>query len=420
MTGKTRVPGAIRGAELERIKDDWMLLSDYRDAAAPGWTRMAFSEPDTEARHVVAELMRRAGLQVECDAVGNVIGHLEGSDPHAGLLVTGSHTDTVEGGGRFDGVVGVLGAIEAVRVLRESGVELRHSLRVVDFSNEEPNAHGLSCVGSRAIAGTLDASMLAFADTQGRALSDRIAAAGWEPERFTSCRWPAGEVDAYVELHIEQGPVLEATGASVGVVTRIAGISRFVLEIAGRCDHAGTMSMAQRHDALCTAAAATLAVERIATAGSESVGTVGELLIAPDAVNVVADQAHLSGEFRSPDDAWLVEAGTQFADAVAEECEKRGTDGAVAWRPREEPVTMDGAVSDALATAAQAGGHDAVRLFSGAGHDTVQMARICPTGMIFIPSIGGRSHCPEENTEFDDVRNGVDTLIRGLVELDAQ
>jgi len=404
---------------LDRMRADWQSLSEYRDPSAPGWTREAFSEADTQSRHTIAAMMREASLEVTIDDVGNVIGDLPGSNPNTGLLVTGSHTDTVVGGGRFDGVIGVLGAIECVRLLRESGTRLRHRLRVVDFSNEEPNRHGLSCVGSRAIAGNLTPSMLALPDPDGRALSDLLRGAGWDPSAVACCAWDASDVDSYVELHIEQGPVLESAKASIGIVEGIAGISRFVVELFGRRDHAGTMPMDRRRDAVCSAAACVLAVERIAAAGAGTVGTVGELLATPEAVNVVSDYASFAGEFRSPVPSWLTDVVARLEQAVRLENTARETKSMVTWRPPEPPVTMDDSVSRVLADAAAVVGHDAMRLYSGAGHDAVQIARLAPTGMVFVPSVEGRSHCPEEETSFVDYGRGVETLLQGLVMLDA-
>jgi len=413
------LPPDIPRPALDRMQADWQSLSEYRDPAAPGWTREAFSEADTHSRHAVAAMMSAVGLEVTIDAVGNVIGDLPGSDPNAGLLVTGSHTDTVVGGGRFDGVLGVLGAIECVRLLRESRTRLRHRLRVVDFSNEEPNRHGLSCVGSRAIAGNLTPQMLALPDPDGRELSDRLRGAGWDPSGVAGCAWDASEVDAYVELHIEQGPVLESANASIGIVAGIAGINRFVVELFGRRDHAGTMPMGRRRDAVCSAAACILAVERIAAAGAGTVGTVGDILATPEAVNVVSDYASFCGEFRSSAPSWLADVTGQLEQAVRLESAARGTRSAVTWRPPEPPVAMDDSVSQVLADAASVIGHDAVRLYSGAGHDTVQIARLAPAGMVFVPSVGGRSHCPEEETSLVDCGRGIETLLQGLVMLDA-
>lgn len=394
-------------------------LAEVRDPDLAGWSRVAFTEPDMEGRRWVADRMRRAGLQTRVDAVGNVIGVLPGTSPSAPAIVTGSHTDTVPGGGRFDGVVGVLGAIEMVELFREAGIRLAHELRVVDFANEEGNPQGVKLVGSRAIAGQLGAADLAATDAEGVALGALLERAGLAPERADSCRWDAGEVAAFLELHVEQGPVLEQAGASVGIVTRICGISSFVVDVVGQRDHAGTTPMHARRDALCSAAGTVLAVERLAAAGADSVGTVGAITTSPELTNVVSEQARVTGEFRSPHATRLAELQEQLVASTAELDERWRTSSAVTWGQFDPPTAMDELVGDQLVAAARATGHEALRMYSGATHDTVQMARLAPTGMIFIPSRGGRSHCPEEWTDTRHVLDGVSVLAQAVLGLDS-
>jgi beta-ureidopropionase / N-carbamoyl-L-amino-acid hydrolase len=242
----------IRPPYVDRLAADLALLAGIREDG-PGWTRRAFGAPDREGRHEVAALMRGAGLETHIDEAGNVIGVLAGDGPSGGpALVTGSHTDTVAEGGRFDGVAGVIGAIEAVRLLVESGVRLHHDLRVVDFFGEEPNDYGLSCVGSRALAGTLLPAHLDLPSRRrdgGDQLGQAVIRAGGDPDRALRIGWAPGSVLAYLELHVEQGPHLEALGVPLGVVTTIVGIQRFEVTFRGRADHAGTMPMGRRHDA---------------------------------------------------------------------------------------------------------------------------------------------------------------------------
>jgi hydantoinase/carbamoylase family amidase len=363
--------------------------------------------------------MREAGLQTRIDAVGNVIGVLPGASPSAPAIVTGSHTDTVPGGGRFDGIVGVLGAIEMVELFRENGIRLSHELRVVDFANEEGNPQGVKLVGSRAIAGELTAADLAATDAEGVSLGDLLTGAGFAPERADDCRWDAGEVAAFLELHIEQGPVLEQQGASVGVVTRICGISNFVVDVVGQRDHGGTTPMNVRRDAMCSAAGTILAVERLAAAGADSVGTVGQLTTSPELTNVVSERARLTAEFRSPYAERLAELREQLEAEAARNDAQWNTESTVSWGQLDPPTAMDEVVSEHLLGAARATGHEAVRIYSGAAHDTAQMARLAPTGMIFIPSAGGRSHCPEEWTDLPHITDGVAVLARAVLSLDA-
>src|ERR1700674_4613144 len=205
--------------DLGRLQDDLASLAEFHDPDSPGWTRRVFSAPYIRSREWVATRMSEAGLKVTRDTAGNLVGPLAGGRGPA--LVTGSHTDSVAGGGRFDGPVGVLGAIEAARCLRDSGRKLRHELRVVDFVGEEPNDFGLSCVGSRAVAGTLTAEHLAARDSTGRTVAEALESVGADPGRIMEAAWSVGDISAFVELHIEQGPVLEQAGVPLGVVSGI-------------------------------------------------------------------------------------------------------------------------------------------------------------------------------------------------------
>lgn len=402
-----------------RLSADLEEISRLVDTSRPGWSRVALSEVETDSRHHVAALMRAAGLDVRVDNIGNVIGTLAGTGSDRRAIVIGSHTDTVDGGGRYDGIVGVLGAIEVARMLRENGIRLAHDLRVVDFYNEEANRFELSCLGSRALAGSLTTAHLSATDETGRTLGAALAAAGYDdPLRGT--RWGDDEVLGFLELHIEQGPILERAGLPLGIVTSIAGISRFRTLFTGRRDHAGTMPMSLRHDAGCAAAGVVLAVESIAGSADQAVGTVGAVTFTPDATSVVTEAALLTAEFRSPDLGWFSLARDQIAEIAAKEAEKRGLTHEVTWLPWERPTAVDPRLSSAIERSISALGHPAAHLYSGAGHDGVQMAKLGPIGMIFIPSRDGRSHCPEEFTELDDIVVGVHALARSVITLDQE
>ncbi len=396
---------------LERVGEELETLSSFRDPAAPGWTRRVFSDVDREARLWVASEMTAAGLDVEVDAAANLIGRLPGNGERPGAIVTGSHTDTVAGGGRFDGIIGVLGAIEAVRCLNEAGVQLEHDLIVVDFLGEEPNDFGLSCVGSRAVAGNLGDDHLELVGPDGRTLGQALAAAGGEPGELARARWDAGRVHCFVELHIEQGPRLEESGVPIGVVTGIVGIDRLLAGFVGRPDHAGTTPMDRRRDALAGAAEAVLAIERLAAG---AVTTTGRLVTRPGASNVVPAEADLWAEARSDDEEWL----RRFAGAVEGEIaaigDRRGLGSSLRWVSHEEPVLATDWVEALIARAASADGPAPLFLPSGAGHDAAQMARLGPMGMIFVPSRDGRSHCPEEWTDLDQVGKGIAVLTETI------
>ncbi|WP_328296173.1 M20 family metallo-hydrolase [Kineococcus sp. NBC_00420] len=405
--------------QVERLVLDLDGLADLVDSSRPGWSRVAMTEVDTQSRYWVAERMRAEGLDVRVDGIGNVIGTLRGRGSRRKAIVVGSHTDTVDGGGRYDGIVGVVGGLEVVRLIRESGIQLEHDLQIVDFYNEEVNRFELSCLGSRAMAGTLTASHLATTDDRGRTLGDTLSAAGWDPQ-LDQTRWADDEVLGFLELHVEQGPVLERQGLPLGVVTSICGISRFRALFSGQRDHAGTTPMTSRHDAGCAAAGVVLAVEEIASSAEQAVGTVGSVTFTPEATSVVTESALLTAEFRSPDEGWFTLAREQIAEAAATQSARRGLTHSLEWSPWERPTAMDPRLSGIIGTSIRQLGHPAAQLYSGAGHDGVQMARLGPVGMIFIPSVGGRSHCPEEFTDSKQIAVGVHALAQSVVNLDQE
>ena len=407
----------VPAVSLTRIQDDLEKLAEFRDADSPGWTRRVFSAPYVSSREWVAATMRDAGLQVRVDAAGNLIGTLAGGSGPA--LVTGSHTDSVAGGGRFDGPLGLLGGIEAARCIRDGRVRLRHELRVVDFLGEEPNDFGISCVGSRAIARNLNREHLALRDPGGRTLAEALASSGGDPEHIAEAAWTASEVGAFVELHIEQGPVLEQAGIPLGVVSGIAGIDRILMTFTGQADHAGTTPMSARHDALCAAADAVLAVERLA-AGTGGVGTAGRIEALPGALNVIPEHVRLWAEFRSTDMGWLESRHGLLEEAVRDAGRRRGVRVDIENLSRTQPVVASDFVRSAAAEAITKLGLESMSIASGAGHDTVQMAQLGPAGMLFVPSAGGRSHCPEEWTAPEHVEAGVAALLATLLVLDAR
>jgi N-carbamoyl-L-amino-acid hydrolase len=393
------------------LQDDWQTLSTFRDPSLPGWTRRPFTEPYVRARAWLTERMRAAGLSVEVDAGGNLVGRRPGLEPGLPSIMLGSHTDTVTGGGRFDGMVGVLAAIDVARSVRD----LRHTLEIVDFLAEEPTDFGISTVGSRALAGALTSDMLALRSDD-RSLAEAIASVGGRPDAIDSLQLRVG---MYLELHIEQGPLLEAEGLHLGVVTGITGISRFRVQVLGRPDHAGTMPMALRRDALAAAAEIVLAVERLWADGA-GVGTVGRLCVEPNATNVVPGTVDLSAEMRSVDGAVLAERGAAFPREVQVVAERRHIQIEVQPLSAEAPVPIAADIQSVLAEVLESLGHPPRRLPSYAGHDGNQIAKIAPIGMLFIPSRAGRSHCPEEWTDLEDVAVGAQALREATLRFDAQ
>ncbi|HET6316552.1 MAG TPA: M20 family metallo-hydrolase [Chloroflexota bacterium] len=392
-----------------RLAADWETLSTFRDPSLPGWTRRPFTPAYMAAREWLAERMRSAGLSVSIDAGGNLIGVRPGNSPS---IMIGSHSDTVMGGGRFDGMVGVLAAIEVARCLADS--DLRRTLEVVDFLAEEPTDLGISTVGSRAMAGALTPEMLALRSDDVM-LADAIASVGGHPASVGSPR--AEPIALYLELHIEQGPVLESEGLRLGIVTAITGIARFRVRVRGRADHAGTMPMALRRDALAGASAVVLALEELWRDGA-GVGTVGRLFVSPNATNVVPGEVELWAEMRSVDAATLRDRAAAFARIAAELGQERNLDLDLQPLSHEEPVPISERVQSVLAEVVTSLGHQPRRLPSYAGHDANQLAKLAPIGMLFIPSRAGRSHCPEEWTDLADVALGASALLNAVQHFD--
>ena len=405
----------------DRIDADLKHIAEFTDPALP-YTRRAFSPYYEAAREWLAGRFRDAGLDTRVDPAGNLIGRRgDGAGP---VLMLGSHIDTVESGGRFDGIVGVLGALEVVRCLRESGITLSRPLEVVDFVCEEPSIVNLSPLGSRIMAGDVTTEMVATATTpDGGTLPDAIARLGGDPSRLDESQRRPGDIYGYLELHIEQGPVLERAGMEVGVVTIVAAPCRAVVSLTGVADHAGATAMPDRRDALAGAAELTLAVERIVSTPDivqESVGTVGFLRVSPNMVNVIPGRVDLTVEVRSTQTEALLWAREEIERSLREITDRRGLGATLEWQHLEEPVTIPLGMQEVVAESAESLRLRTLRLPSRASHDAARLAPIAPVGMVFIPCRDGRSHCPEEWAELDDIVTGTQVLGGALLRLDAQ
>ncbi len=404
----------------ERIQRDVLNLSQIRHPDEPGWTREVFTDPYRESREWVSATMRAAGLEVHLDGAGNIIGILHGREPSAPAIVTGSHTDTVIGGGRFDGIVGVLGALELVRQLGERGEQLERDLLVVDFLGEESNDFGLSCLGSRALAGELTPADLDRRNGAGVSLGERYRAYGLDPSGVIAADWARRRpLHGYVELHVEQGRVLERHGTPIGVVTAIAGIERLLATFEGRADHAGTTPMDERRNAMVAAAEGVLVIERQGCgAPVHAVATTTRLASQPDSANVVPGTVKLRAEVRSIDEEWLSAARRSIADEILQKAREHDVEVEFDWTSDNAVVRTSTEIHDVLALAADRQGLAWKAVPSGATHDAVHLGKLCPMGMVFVPSRDGRSHCPEEWTEFEDVAAGVSVLTSAVLELD--
>lgn len=398
-------------------------LSRLTESDRP-WTRRSFSSLFLQGRAWLAREFEAAGLTVSIDPGGNLVGRRPGRNPALAPIVTGSHSDTVPGGGRFDGILGVLAGIEVAQALQENGHSLAHSLEIIDFLAEEPSEYGPSCIGSRALAGELEPAMLKAAAPDGEKLEEGLMRVGGAPDQLAMVRRGTNGTAAFVELHIEQGPVLESRSLPIGVVTHIVGIRRVRITVDGRPDHSGTTPMDIRRDALAGAAeivAAANAKARAAIGGPHYVvATVGRLNVHPNAANAVPGRVEMTLEVRSDAEAILHRFPEELLAASRDAMEKLGVTVALEPVSYSPPTACAPFIQETIEAASGALGLRSMRLPSGAGHDGVYVAKTGPIGMIFIPCRGGRSHCAEEWAEPAQVADGARVLYETILRLDRQ
>ena len=384
------------------------------------YTRRAFTALFPAGRDFLLEKFRAAGLETRIDAAGNLIGRRPGRKPGSGTIMLGSHSDTVPDGGRYDGIAGVAVALEVARALADKGIALDHDLEVVDFLAEEVSIFGVSCIGSRGMAGVLPQDWLSR-ESNGLTLEEGIRDVGGDPARMAA--EARRDIAAFLELHIEQGPVLESGKLDIGVVTAIAGITRIEIIVEGRADHAGTTPMGRRADALAAAARLVTGIEALATSLSEGPGhftaTVGEFSVEPNAANVVPSRARLLIDARAEERPAMENFAASVDRLVGEVARETGTVIAPPRRISDNmPTPGDPLVLDVLDAACEAVGARHRRMASGAGHDTAFMAKVTRAAMIFVPCLGGRSHAPEEFAEIDDIALGAAVLFNAVIQLD--
>jgi N-carbamoyl-L-amino-acid hydrolase len=406
--------------DLPRLEREFDALASISEQPAPVVTRVLFSQADLKARAFVKELCRDAGLALREDAVGNLFARWPGQDPTLPPVATGSHIDAIPNAGRYDGIVGVLGGLAAIRALQGAGVEPRRPIELIVFTAEEPTRFGIGCLGSRLLSGTLSAQKAAtLRDGDGRTLEEWRAIAGFGEQPLSSARLAPNFYSAFLELHIEQGPLLEREQMAIGVVERIAAPSTIRLTLTGEGGHAGAVLMPDRHDALLAGAEIALAVEQAARHSGvpDTVGTTGVFRIEPGAVNSIPCRAWLEIDFRDTQAATRDAALTQIESAVTEICHRRG----VAWELErlnvDPPACCDAKLVATVLEVCAELGLRARRMLSRAYHDSLFMAQVCPTTMIFIPCRGGVSHRPDEYASPEQIRDGARVLAHTLERL---
>jgi len=402
-----------------RLKSDIEKISTFIDKSKLGYTRRSFTEEYKKERVWLKEKMQEAGLEASIDAAANIIGSLPGSDNSLMPIIIGSHTDTVENGGMYDGTIGVLGGIEVVRILKENGITLRHALEIVDFTSEEPSEFGLSTIGSKGMIGELSEEMLQRKDSLGRVLSDAIDDLGGNCKSIKKLARKKGDAALYLELHNELGPVLDNKKCPLGVVTGIVGIHRYKVIVEGEANHAGTTPMNMRYDALTFTSELILRLQGLCMDKNcdDVVGTVGKLNVEPNASNVIPGKCKFEFEVRALQNEVIDEIVNKFIEEAKKLAKVKKIKIKFDNISKSSSVIIDEDIKRILKDSCDEVA-ESMYLPSGAGHDANHINEIAPVGMIFVPSKDGKSHCPEEYTSYEEIEVGVTALINSLLSFD--
>lgn len=402
----------------ERLVKDFEAMAQLT-APGEGINRLAFTDADWAGRQYIIDRMTDAGLSVEIDDFGNVIGYKIGKKPDLPAVMVGSHTDSVPNGGNYDGVVGVLSAIEVIRSMIDDGYEHDHTIAVVSFMCEESGRFGNATLGSKAMRGELTLQDLHhLVDKQGISLYEALKGRNLNPDGIETMAYKR-PVKSFTEIHIEQGKVLEHEQKTIGIVTGIAAPERFYVTIRGNADHSGATPMNLRHDALCGASKIILGIEEIASMQEEPpvVGTVGVVEVTPGAMNVIPGAVKLGVDIRSISKAARNSVVTLVKEFIDITAEKRGLSYTIETIAQDYPVEMHPAMIREIEEAVKSVGVEYMTMPSGAGHDAMHWAEVVPTGMIFIPCRDGISHNPAEFAEMDDIVTGAAVLDKVLRKL---
>jgi ureidoglycolate amidohydrolase len=405
----------------QRLLAELETLASFSDAEPPAVTRIVFTATDLKARTWVISRCEEAGLTVRQDAIGNIFARWIGSDPAAPAVGTGSHIDAIPNAGKYDGVVGVLGGLEAIRALQRSGFRPKNSLELLVFATEEPTRFGIGCLGSRLLSGTLSADAAGrLTDRDGESMDEVRRKAGHNGN-LQDVKLPTGYYKGFVELHIEQGPLLERVQTQIGIVLSIAAPASLRISLEGAGGHAGGVLMPDRRDALCAAAELILAVENAARSSGalDTVATVGVCEVFPGAVNSIPSRVHLTLDVRDTDQARRNNVMQEIERASQNLSAKRQVSIHSELLNADAPADCAPEVRAALSDSCRQHGFQFLEMVSRAYHDSLFISRIAPTGMLFIPCRNGYSHRPDEYAAPEDIARGVLVLAEALARLSA-
>ena len=406
-----------------RIQETIQVLGRFGLNDSGGLDRTTFTPAELTARNWLKERLQAVRLSVRTDEAANIWARRSGRDESLPVIAFGSHLDTVPNGGKYDGALGVVLALEVMTVLEENGILTRHPLELVSFSAEEPNPFGLSTLGSRAVAGKLNRNhIMGVRDDQGRLLTDALRLAGGDPDRFDEARRKPEEFAAFLEVHIEQGKRLLNRNIPLGIVNAITGIYREEVTVIGEANHAGTTLMAERKDALVAAAELLLAFETACREhpAEETVGTVGKIANFPNAANIIPGQVRFLLEIRGKQRRDIQDVIQKWSEQAGTIAAKRGVRVERNLVLDQPPVGMDAEMVSTCAAVSEKLGYPHMVLGSMAGHDAAHMASLAKTCMLFVPSLQGKSHCPEEESRMEDIEKAGNVLLNAILQLDEQ
>ncbi len=396
----------------KRISADLKYLKEFTATPGNGCTRMPFTQETRYAAEYLKKIMEDAGLAVREDCVGNVFGTLPGEDRSLPCVMVGSHYDSVYNGGDYDGIAGVVSAVELARLLQDEGKRLRSDLVVAAFMDEEGCRFGTGYFGSKCMLGQMTVEECKhYTDKDDISVYDAMTEYGLVPENLKDAAWPEGSIGHYIELHIEQGPVLDANQIELGLVNCIVGIQRYIVTVQGRSDHAGTTPMDMRQDAVNMAAKVIGKIGDMAKAeGNGTVATVGYMKVTPSAMNVVAESVDFSIDIRSTDNAIIDKIASQIWAELDRETQATGASWSADSKLTITPVDLSPAMLDIMEESCKEHGYSYLRMPSGAGHDALAIGQSLDTVMIFVPSKDGRSHCPVEYTPYEAFSKAIEVL----------
>jgi allantoate deiminase len=405
--------------KVDRIRKDIEELAKFNSSTEGGLTRFSLTEEDRMAREYLKDQLGKLDVKIYEDNAGTLFARREGTDPAAPVIMIGSHFDSVKNGGNFDGPAGVVMALEIFRALEENGVKTRYPLEFVAMIEEEGGRFGSGVFGSRAMAGLVDLEQLERnKDKDGVSMAQAFRDFGFEPEKVAEAKRNKEDVKAFIELHIEQGPILENEGKDVGIVDFIVGINEFKVQVNGRPDHAGTTPMSMRADALGVASKVVAEIDSYpAPENNGTVATVGVMEIKPGAANIVPAQVVFTVDIRSKDEESIGNVKKKIMDRL--DALTKGTD--VTYQVTEmldvKPVKMNEEMVELFKESAEEKGFSYRNMLSGAGHDAMVMAAVTEVGLIFVPSKDGRSHCKEEWTDYDQLQKGIELIYDTILKL---